>query len=212
MINTKALLLLAAGALASSAYAEDLYVVGSVGQSKFHGANESTSDATLGSTGATVESSNLKDTDTGFKLLVGHQFSPNFAVEGGYVDLGKSKYSAALGDGGVSANYKSYGGVVDAVGILPLTNEFSLFGKGGLYVGKTSLDVSNSSAAAAGAFNGLDNSWKTSLNYGAGVSYALNKTVSLRGEYERFARVGDDTGTGGKANVDLLSVGVSAKF
>ena len=212
MMNIKAILVLATAALASSAYAEDLYVVGSVGQSKFHGANEQTYDATLSNSGSVVQSSNLKDTDTGFKLLLGHQFSPNFALEGGYVNLGKSKFNAALNDGNASANLKSYGGVLDAVGILPLSNEFSVFGKGGLYVGKTSLNVSNSSAASASAFSGTDSSWKTSLNYGAGVSYALNKNVSLRGEYERFSRVGDDASTGGKANVDLLSVGIAAKF
>ncbi|GGC59590.1 outer membrane beta-barrel protein [Undibacterium terreum] len=212
MINSKVLVLLAATALTASAYAEDLYVVGSVGQSKFNGANQSTSDAILNNSGGVVQSSDLKDTDTGFKLLVGHQFTPNFALEGGYVDLGKSKYSAALSDGAVSANFKSSGAVIDAVGILPLSNEFSLFGKGGLYYGKTSLDVSNSSAAAGTAYSGLDSTWKTSLNYGAGLSYAINKNLSVRGEYERFARLGDNIETGGKSNVNLLSVGLVAKF
>ncbi|MES2069497.1 MAG: outer membrane beta-barrel protein [Pseudomonadota bacterium] len=211
-MNIKAILLLATTALASSAYAEDLYVVGSVGQSKFNGVSQSGYDATLNNSGGAVQSSNLKDTDTGFKLLMGRQFSPNFAVEGGYVNLGKAKYNAALSDGSASANYKSYGGVVDAVGILPLSNEFSLFGKGGLYYGKTSVDSSNSSAMAGSAFNSLGSDWKTSLNYGAGLSYAINKNVSIRGEYERFSKVGDNVSTGGKSNVDLLSVGLVAKF
>jgi len=211
-MNKKALLLLATTTLVSSAYAENLYVVGSVGQSDFKGVNEAKYDATLNNSGGAVQSSSLSSTDTGFKLLLGHQFTPNFALEGGYVNLGKAKYNAALADGNASANYKNSGAVIDAVGIVPLTNEFSLFGKGGLYYGKTSLDVSNGSAAAGSAFSGLDNTWKTSLNYGAGVSYAINQNVSLRGEYERFSHVGDNVSTGGKSNVDLLSVGIVAKF
>lgn len=212
MKKSKAILLLATATLVSSAYADDNYVVGSLGQSKFNGVNQGNYDAALNNSGGAVQSSNLKDTDTGFKLLLGHQFTPNFALEGGYVDLGKAKYNAALSDGNASANYKSYGAVLDAVGIMPLSNGFSLFGKGGLYYGRTSLDVSNSSAAAGGAFSGLNSTWKTSLNYGAGVSYELSKNLSLRGEYERFSHVGDNIETGGKSNVDLLSVGLALKF
>src|SRR5688500_2918676 len=34
------------------------------------------------------------DTDTGFKLLAGRKFNRNFAVEGGYFNLGKFGYTA----------------------------------------------------------------------------------------------------------------------
>jgi OOP family OmpA-OmpF porin len=51
--------------------------------------------------------------------------------------------------------------------------------------------------------------WKTT--YGIGVSYNVSKTVAVRGEFERFLKLGD-ANTTGEGDVNLLSVGVVAKF
>src|SRR6266480_2733739 len=76
--------------LPSISHAQDsrFYIGGSIGRSQVKidtGAfADETTAAGLGNTGYGANNS-----DTGWKLFAGYKFHPNFAVEGGYVDLGK---------------------------------------------------------------------------------------------------------------------------
>ena len=198
----------------TSVYAQDLYVVGSVGQSRYSGdgAGSSTFDNTFANNGASVQSSGVSNTDTAFKLLLGYQFNPYFAVEGGYVNLGQLSYNGNFADGTGNGTLKNDGAVIDALGIYPLSNGFSVFAKGGLYYSNTSLNLSSGAPSVGGAYTYSGSSNSTNLNYGVGLSYALTPAFSVRTEYERFNNVGDTTVTGGRSNVDLWSVGLVGKF
>ena len=76
------------------------------------------------------DGSNVDDSDTGFKIFGGYTFNENFAVEVSYFDLGEASgredfppfgnVSFAVGVSGLNAS---------AVGRLPVTTMFSLFGK-----------------------------------------------------------------------------------
>ncbi len=98
------------------------------------------------------------------KVFGGYQFTPNFAVETGLVHLGRVENA----NGSVHAR----GEFVDAVGIAPLNDQWSLLGR--LGVTHVTLDTSN----------GNDNG--SGLKVGLGAQYALTKTVALRGEWERY--------------------------
>lgn len=50
--------------------------------------------ARLLGTGLTTTSITNDDPDTGYKLFGGYQFNKNFALEGGYFDLGKFGFTA----------------------------------------------------------------------------------------------------------------------
>ena len=171
--------LVAAGSMA--AHAADFYVGGSVGTSKAH-----YEDVPSGFT--------LDDTDTGFKLYGGAQFTPNFSLEGGYVDLGK----ATLSTSGVTGSQSGTGFFLDAVGEFPLSKGFSLFGKLGVFHGESKIEALGLSDKDSG----------TDVKFGFGGSYAINKNLSVRAEIERFRfNVFDD-----KGDVDLLSIGLNYRF
>ena len=194
--------------LSASAFAGDVYILGSVGQASTN-INKSNLDNSLIDAGVTGLSSSTKETDTGYKLQLGYQFNQYFAVEGGYVNLGEAKYSANFTGGNAKATAKVDGWNIDAVGILPVNDKFSLFGKLGTFAAHTKVDVSANGPGGSATGSATANNWST--HYGIGASYALTKSVGLRVEYEKFDKVGKDNSTG-KADVDLWSVGVAYKF
>src|SRR5450830_1598108 len=72
------------------------------------------------------------DRHSGFKLFGGYKLNKNFAVEGGYFDLGTFGFTATTVPAGtLSGNIKLRGLNLDAVGILPITEKFSVFGRVG---------------------------------------------------------------------------------
>ncbi|HEY1393188.1 MAG TPA: porin family protein [Methylibium sp.] len=123
---------------------------------------------------------------TAYKLYGGYSFNPNFALEGGWADLGKLSGNAGATTG--------RGLFVDAVGRLPLANDFSAIGRVGVFNGKLSNPVNSGTG--------------TDFKYGLGVQYDLSKNMALRGEWERYRFNALNI----KPNVDSLSVGLTYGF
>ena len=192
------------------------YVGINAGQSKFD-TSASKEQADLARLGITATGTTIDDTDTGWKLFAGYQFNPNFAVEGGYVDLGKVNFSTRVTAVGttptniaLSGDVKTKNGLfIDAVGIVPLQNNFSLFGRLGIYSIKT--EASGSASSGAVTASASESSTDSDLHWGIGAGYDFTKNVGARLEWERFNNVGNKDKTG-EANVDLLSVGIVYKF
>jgi OOP family OmpA-OmpF porin len=146
--------------------------------------------------------------DTGYKLFGGYQFNPNFALEGGYYDLGKFGFNAnTLPPGTLNGNIRVSGLNLDAVGLFPFSEKFSAFGRVGLnyadardsFWGSGLVSVSNPDPS------------KRSLNYkfGVGLQYAFTEKLAMRVEAERY-RI--DDAVGNKGDVDLVSVGLIYRF
>lgn len=146
--------------------------------------------------------------DLGFKLYGGYQFNKNFAVEGGYFDLGQFGFNTStIPLGTLSGNIRLKGVNLDAVGILPITDKFSAFGR----LGVTHMQT-NDTFVGTGAVNVLNpnpSSRDTNLKVGLGLQYALAPALMLRGEIERY-RI--DDAVGNKGDVDLVSVGLVYRF
>ena len=81
----------------------------------------------IGVPAGTVTGINDDDSDTAWKLFGGYQFHRNFAVEGGYFDLGRYDYGYTTGAGAFSGSTRLQGLNLDLVGTLPLTDRFSAF-------------------------------------------------------------------------------------
>ncbi len=128
-----------------------------------------------------------KSSDTAFGALLGYQYSSNFAVEGEYADLGR--FSGA----GVSGKSDVWG--LSAVGILPLEERFSVFGK---------LGVSRSGTRTSTA-SGVN---RTAATYGLGGQFDATPMIGLRFTWERY-RVGV---VGQNADDDLYSLAAMFKF
>lgn len=192
-------LALAAALAPHAVMAQDMgfYIGGSVGQSK---AKDACDD--LGSVGF---SGSCDDTDTGAKIFLGYQFNKNFAVEGGYVDLGKAKASGTISGSPASGEAKADTWQLSAVGIWPMANNFSLLGK----IGVHRWDLDTQGSAFGVTVSASDKG--TDLTFGFGAGYEFNKNLGLRVEWERFRNVGEEDTTG-KSHVDLLSVGLRYRF
>lgn len=141
-----------------------------------------------------------KESSTGFKLYGGFDYTKNYGVEVGYVDFRKVEKSA-LGYGVSSKPESIY---VAATGTLPLNEQFSLFGKLGVAVNHTKINVWEP------GYTGETTKTQTNAMIGVGASFALNKNVSFVAEYENFGKVAKENGDSIKA--DMLSVGVRYKF
>jgi OOP family OmpA-OmpF porin len=213
-MNIKYLALLSSMMAVSYTQAENFYVLGSVGQSRFGSGSGASEGALTSSAHLTVDdnpgsASRFDSRDLGYKLQFGYNFNQNFAVEGGYVDLGQQNYHVNFDSGSGHAKTSDNGLNIAALGIIPVEGPFSVFGKVGVIDAKVDYHLSGSDAG--GSFADAHEKIKFSPEYGVGVMYSLNDVADLRVEAERFADLGKKSTTG-ENNVDLLSLGVSYRF
>jgi OOP family OmpA-OmpF porin len=142
------------------------------------------------------------------KIYGGYQINENWAVEGGYFNLGNFGYTATTNPiGTLNGDIKIQGVNLDLVGMVPLSKSFSAFGR----VGVTH-SQSRDHFTSTGAVNVINpnprensNNWKAGL----GLQYALSDRTAIRGEVERY-RVRDAIGHRG--DVNMVSVGLVYHF
>lgn len=127
-------------------------------------------------------------TDTAYGVLLGYQYNPNFAIEGEYTDLRRFTTAA-----GVTGKSDVWG--LSALGIMPLQNRFSVFGK--LGIARSSTSVSD----AAGIR-------RSAATYGLGGQFDATPMIGLRISWERYGvgMVGQD------ANDNLYSLAAAFRF
>lgn len=148
------------------------------------------------------------DRSTGFKIFGGYQLNKNFAVEGGYFDLGNFGYSATTVPAGtLNGNMKVRGLNLDLVGTLPMTDKFSVFGRLGVNYAQTRDNFSGTGAVNVTNPNPRKND--TNYKFGAGLQYAFTDSLAMRVEAERY-RINDAVGN--KGDIDLYSVGLIYRF
>ncbi|WP_415838198.1 outer membrane beta-barrel protein, partial [Polaromonas hydrogenivorans] len=148
------------------------------------------------------------DRSTGYKIFGGYQVNKNFAVEGGYFDLGNFGYTATTVPAGtLDGRIKLRGLNLDLVGTLPLSEKFSVFGRAGLNYAQARDSFSGTGAVQVANPNPRKND--TNYKLGLGLQYALTESLAVRAEAERY-RVNDAIGNRG--HVDLVSVGLIYRF
>jgi OOP family OmpA-OmpF porin len=178
-----------------------------VGQSRANIDDARITSSLLGA-GFTASSIVDDDRDIGFKLFGGYQFNRNFALEGGYFNLGKFGFTATTVPAGtLTGDIKLQGVNLDAVGILPITDKFSAFGRAGLAYAQTRDSFTRTGAVTVTNPNPSKND--TNYKFGLGLEYALTPSLGLRAEAERY-RINDAVGNRG--DVDLFSVGLVFRF
>jgi len=221
VMKLKSLLFCSMVAATGATHAEGFYVVGAIGQSRVH-------DDISRSDFPGADSFSHDTQDTAYKFQVGYQLSENFALEGGYVDLGKSsvKASTYLPDPRVTneltGNWQASGLTFAGVLTLPINEGLSIFGKLGVINAKVESKISV--ATYGGIFPLVmpnppnprvqtisESSTNIKPSFGIGARYDFGNGVGIRGEIERFNNLGDDDKTG-EADVDLYSIGVTYNF
>lgn len=183
------------------------YVGGNVGQSRAEIDEERITSGLLGG-GLTTTSIDDDDRDIGYKLFGGYQFNRYFALEGGYFDLGEFGYTATTVPAGtLNGNIELRGVNLDAVGLLPITEKFSAFGRIG--VNYAEAEDSFAGTGAVTVTNPSPSERDTNVKFGLGVQYALTEAFVLRAEVERY-RI--DDAVGNKGDIDLVSAGLIYRF
>ncbi len=125
---------------------------------------------------------------------LGYKFNPNFAVEG-EASFGVSDDDVTIGATTASVEH-NYDAAVYAVGILPISPNFELFGRAGYGTTEIEASAAGFSAAESGE------SW----NYGVGANYYFDGQNGVRADWTRR----DFTNDGGEA--DVWSLGYVRKF
>jgi OOP family OmpA-OmpF porin len=158
--------------------------------------------------GLTTTSIDDDDKDLAFKLFGGHKFNRNFALEGGYFNLGKFGFTAHTSPPGtLDGSAKFQGANIDAVGILPLGANFSAFARGGLTYVQTKDSFSRSGAVTVSDPSPKKNSGN--YKFGLGAQYDFTPSLGLRGDWENY-RVKDAVGN--KGNINTFMVGLVYMF
>jgi len=197
----------------ASAQESPWYIGGSIGQSRVK-LDTGGLSRDLAAAGMANNGFSANETDTGFKLFGGYRFHPNFAVEGGYAELGKFSASGTV----TTFNFVpivplptkvtievGQGLHLAVVGNVPLANQFSVFGRLGAYDMRTEMKVTVSGISSS------ESARNTGFLLGAGVGYDFTRNVGMRVEWEQFNKVGDKDKTG-QGDVGLLSVGLVYRF
>ena len=184
------------------------YAGGNVGRSKATIDDARITSGLLGG-GLTTTSIANDERDTGYKLFGGYKFNKNFALEAGYFNLGKFGYTATTVPAGTqSGNIKLQGLNLDAVGILPITEKLSVFGRVGLNYAQAKDSFVGTGALAIQA---NPNPSKSEVNpkVGLGLQYDFTESLGMRVEAERY-RINDAVGN--KGDIDLVSLGLIYHF
>jgi OOP family OmpA-OmpF porin len=152
----------------------------------------------------TITDISRNDRDTAYKLFAGYQFNEYYALEAGYFSLGKPHFTATTSPAGtLDGEVKLRGWNMDLIGLLPLTERFSLMGRVGAHRAKAS-DQFQGTGAVVPASPSPSESY-TSYKFGAGMQYAITPSLLVRAEFERY-RVPDGLGNRSGSNVASLSV------
>jgi OOP family OmpA-OmpF porin len=195
------------------------YLLGFGGESSASGLSLNESDENLvaifNSVGLDVLdlTSTLDDSDVGFGLAGGYQVNDHFALEFAYVDLGSTSYraSATVSDGVTEADAQvelettADGPVVSMLGILPIGERFSAFGRAGL----SFLQAEGTARATIDDVSQRDSqtSQKSDLMFGIGAEFSLNEYFAIRLAWDRYFDVGTQD-VSGDIDADHLYLGV----
>lgn len=185
------------------------YIGGGLGRTNVN-IDEAGLNAAATTAGAASAVTSSDENDTGWKLFGGYQFNKHLALELTYANLGRFNTTTTITGpaGTVSGKAKlenNWSG--DLIGILPVGQGFSLFGRVGLLYSETKISAAATVPPVTVGLDTKDNDWNYKL--GLGVGYEFTNNVGIRGEWERY-RVSD--GSGGKGDADLWSVSLRYKF
>lgn len=142
--------------------------------------------------------------DRAWRVFGGIQYNRYWALELGYFDLGRSRFTSSIyPTGDLRGEVKVKGASLDLVGSAPLNERFALVGRVGAHFSRTRAAFGGTGNAAFVSSTPSDR--KTNMKVGAGMQYAFTPQMIVRLEGERY-KLDDPLGGKGYANAALISV------
>lgn len=141
-----------------------------------------------------------EDSKTVGRIVGGYEFNENFAIEGAYTSLGEAELIALSGPGRAKLDGSAFS--ISAIGSIPLSNTWALYGKAGY----SRWDVEASVTDNFGDVYTADDDGNDPV-FGLGVKW-VDGNYSLRFEFERYD-VGLSDSTDGffdDQDVDIVSL------
>ncbi len=133
---------------------------------------------------------NTDERSNAYKIFIGKQLNHNFAIEGGYQDLGKYGFNGTTTPGGGvfngEASFRALN--LDLLASLPMSQRFALYARLGAQYTRAKATFSGNRLNAVTGPNRNESSFNPHL--GLGLEYKLSEALAVRGEVER-ARVTD---------------------
>ncbi len=169
---------------------------------------------TLGrsSTSAAAGAVLTKSTDTVLGVLGGYQLTKNWGAEAFYTGAGKwAVVNAVPATATASGKADAWG--INAVGTLPLSDAFSLYGKLGYASTKTTLSCSVIATGAACGALGPTGATRGAATYGLGGTYNVTPAIGIRFGWDRYgAAVTNTAGAKSNYNSNVYSLAGVFKF
>lgn len=145
----------------------------------------------------------IDDSDTAYKIFVGRNLGPNFAVELEYADLNTLVKATAPG---FNAQVDATTLAASFIGKFQVHPAWTMFGR--LGIGRWDTDLTVNTASASG--NGVD------TVVGLGLDYAFRDNFLFRVEWTQYQNVGQNVSTADTKltgqNVDVLWLRLMYRF
>jgi len=159
----------------------------------------------------------LHDKEAPWSADIGYMISPYLSVEASYLDLRTLRYFArgtettVFGSTPLATNISinSHGPTLALVGVLPMTNDWSLNARAGGYESKTTTDYGF--VIDTGPTSGAASESSTSILAGVGTAYTLGAHWILKLDYLYLNHIGEKF-LDKPFNVNLLTAGVAYAF
>lgn len=143
----------------------------------------------------------VDDNPAAFSLGLGYHFNDNFALEVSYLDLGDATAHVHVfspGNFGLTEHLDASGATVDAIGLIPVSERVSLFGKLGMFNYSLNDRIDSDQAIGPQPPDASGTTW----DWGLGVQIKISRMVGIRAGYSNYHGVGD-ANTTGKQNIGL---------
>lgn len=183
-----------------------MYIVPGYGFNTIDVSREELDAAFQPALGIDFSSSSLDRSTRGLVLGVGYQFTPQLAVEGTWVELGKLRYDFSFTDeAGAQAGRitnRSRGMAIAAVGSLPLGGFLSLEARAGALFADNKLRLVDMATGEGGSLSDR----KTALFFGAGLTVMVTPYTGIQAAFTRYNKASFEE------DVDQFSIGIRYSY
>lgn len=146
------------------------------------------------------------DQDAAFRAFAGYRLHRNFALEGGYFDLGEFSHRAiTVPQGQLDTTVRVRGLNLDLVGFLPMTEKLSLLGRVGAHYAKAKTHMMGTGAVATDMH---DHKYSWNPKVGAGLQYDFTPMLAARAEWDHY-RIRDVAHDRSRVNAYMASLVMS---
>jgi OOP family OmpA-OmpF porin len=143
-----------------------------------------------------------EDRGSAWKVFGGYQFHRNVAAEVAYVSLGQFRAAdPAIGEQIIRSSL----GEATILALFHGSDRVSIFGRVGAYYASTK---STFTATSGTQLSAKENN--SGLTFGGGLQIFVTRNLALRGELQRYSKVG--SGDIGDSDIDVYSLGALLKF